>query len=122
MTEYEQALQAFLNDEEEFALAVIDAGILADHGGYYNIELFTDGTYRLRNQLLGDESRGRMLGIPSLDDEDYSIIHNIAGTSDRDTLATTLCKESWAMGNLRDDLETAFSRWEEEHIVEESIE
>lgn len=96
MDGYEKALKSFLEDKEEFADAVLESGVLADHGGYLNLALFADGTWERRNQLAWKKS-GRVIGIPHLSDEDYVKLCQQAGGSSREKLVKELASDNWVL-------------------------
>ena len=71
---FKQTLEAFLASDE-FPEALVKATKASWGGSGYSVELFEDGSWRvLWNNEIGNlyESPGTILGLPTLDDDDYS--------------------------------------------------
>lgn len=111
--DYQAALDDFLNNEEAFAQAVIESGALQAHGGFFSIELFRDGTYQLRNENDRSDVTGRVIGVPSLSDEDYRELCHLAGTSDQKALVTAMLADGWPLGGIRDTMQRALDATDE---------
>jgi hypothetical protein len=71
--QYTEAFERFMSDKAAVR-AAIDSATSADYGGSgYTLELFGDGTFRtLWNGHIGNlyNSRGIMIAIPELNDDD----------------------------------------------------
>lgn len=119
-----KALEAFLDNEEVFADAVVKSTVAGFSGSGFSVELLADESYCVINDnATGNRhvSKGRILGVPKLSDEDYRDLCEIAGSSDPDALAHELT--SWlelltAMAqDMRDGLaddEAMRGEWAEE--------
>lgn len=104
---FEQTLESFLEDKEAFAQALLTAGALRDHGGYYNIELLPDG-YNLWNENYYGPITGILIGLPAISDEHYVLLLQAAESSDNDELVKELCGESdWILDQVESSLRIA---------------
>jgi len=111
--EHTQVLESFFKDQKEFAQAVIDAGKLRDHGGYYEIFLYAN-EYKLYNQLYrGSRAGCTIIGIPAISDENYGDLVNEAGSSTDEALVKELCGESsWLLDGIAEDMREALTEEE----------
>lgn len=119
-----KALEAFLDNKDVFADAVVKSTVAGFRDSGFSVELLDDESYCLLwNEKIGNryEPKGRILSVPKLSDEDYRDLCEFAGSSDPDALAHELT--SWlelltAMAQtMRDGLaddETMREEWAEE--------
>lgn len=88
-----EALETFLENDDEFASAIISSTNAGFSGSGYSVELFPDGTHRvLWNDAIGNryEPTGVVMSIPQLSDEEYRDLCEVAG---EDTSDENLVKE-----------------------------
>lgn len=114
---YRPALEAFLNDDEALAQALLTSTALVQHGGYLNVYFHQDGTYEVRNELAYDNPGGLALSVGSIEDEHLVYLHEEAGSAQDDTCINAIVHGecSWILDRARERLDLAFDRYNEDH-------
>lgn len=75
MSKYDAAFNSFMADEKSVEEAIMSSTTAGYGGSGYSLELFDDGTFRtLANNQIGNlyNSRGIIVSIPKLEDDEYS--------------------------------------------------
>lgn len=118
-TSLQKAFEAFM-ESDEVEKAIISSTIASWGGGFYAVELFPDGSYRVSDSnQIGNLyfSPGHIFAIPTLSDSDYETEEKNA---DGETEYVAIDLRDWPNGqdvyfdNAIDALRVDFAQWSDQ--------